>query len=317
MPQSSPPQGPTGLEPRLSTGSPQLDTILGGGLMPHRPYLICGPAGTGKTTLALEFLREGVRRGENCLLVTLEEPPNELLYNHRSMRPEIDPIFIFDAIPDVMRYERTPFKDIAAVRESIPIGRISLDIRKTPEMSSVEVTFSALEQTLKMEVARRNYSRIVVDSLTALQFFCMKGVDEVVGAQTFLRFLSDLRITTVLTVELPLEDIETPERLLARGEIHLFRWEHEGHSVRAVGVEKLRGSHHDTRLHPYRITPKGLDINLELTIARGTGEIISRPAPEDFIPAVVGTEDRLPEVAEPGTVATVPFGESVAALEAL
>ena len=62
-----------------------------------------------------------------------------------------------------------------------------MQIRKTPELTSVEVTFTALEQTLKMEMVRQNYSRLVIDSLTALQYFCMKGYDETLGAQTFLR----------------------------------------------------------------------------------------------------------------------------------
>ncbi|MGI0132757.1 MAG: RAD55 family ATPase [Thermoplasmata archaeon] len=272
-------QGGSGPEPRISIGVPALDTILAGGLMPHRPYLIVGPSGTGKTTLALQFLCEGVRRGERCLLVTLEEPPNEMRVNHRGLSPELDDVYVFDAIPDVMRYERAPFKDIAAVREAIPFGQIPLAIRKTPELSSVEVTFTALEQTLKMEMARRNYRRIVVDSLTALQYFCMKGVDETVGAQTFLRFLSDLKVTTLLTVESPLEDVESPERLLARGEIRLFRWELEGRTVRAIGVEKLRGSPHDIRLHPYRIHPGGLDVNLDVTISRDSRRIVEAPGP--------------------------------------
>lgn len=259
---------------RVPTGTPELDQILNGGLLARRPYLIVGPAGTGKTTLALQFLCEGIRRGENCLIVTLEEPPNEMRSNHPGLSPELERVFVFDAIPDVMRYERTPFKDIAAVRQSVPFGQVPLEIRRTPELSSVEVTFTALEQTLKMEAARRPYSRLVIDSLTALQYFCMKGVDETIGAQTFLRFLSDLRITTILTVESPLEDVETAERLLARGEVRLFRWELDGKTVRAIGVEKFRGSEHDIRLHPYRITPHGLAINLGVTISRDTRQIL-------------------------------------------
>ena len=282
-------RGATGPEPRVSTGIPALDTILAGGLMPRRPYLVVGASGTGKTTLALQFLCEGVRRGERVLVVTLEEPPNEIRYNHRALAPELDQVHVFDAIPDVMRYERAPFKDIAAVREAIPFAQIPMSIRKTPELSSVEVTFTALEQTLKMEVARRTYSRIVIDSLTALQYFCMKGVDETVGAQTFLRFLSDLKVTTLLTVEAPLEDIETPERLLARGEIRLFRWELEGRTVRAIGVEKLRGSTHDIRLHPYRISPRGLDINLDVTISRDSRRIIEAVPPSPLLAPQGGT----------------------------
>lgn len=251
--------------------------MLDGGLVPHRPYLIVGPSGTGKTKLVLQFLCEGVRRGERVLLVTVEEPPNEVRLNHRALAPDLDRVDVFDAIPDVMRYERVPFKDIASVRAITPFGQISPEIRRSPELASVEVTITALEQMLRSEVIRRRYSRIAIDSLTALQYFCMKGFDPIGGAQTFLRFLSDLRTTTVLTVEAPLEDLETTERALARGEIRLFRWELDGVTVRAIGVEKLRGSSHDVRLHPYRIGPHGIDVNLTVTISRDTRQIVELP----------------------------------------
>ena len=251
--------------------------MLDGGLVPHRPYLIVGPSGTGKTKLVLQFLCEGVRRGERVLLVTVEEPPNEVRLNHRALAPDLDRVDVFDAIPDVMRYERVPFKDIASVRAITPFGQISPEIRRSPELASVEVTITALEQMLRSEVIRRRYSRIAIDSLTALQYFCMKGFDPIGGAQTFLRFLSDLRTTTVLTVEAPLEDLETTERALARGEIRLFRWGLDGVTVRAIGVEKLRGSSHDVRLHPYRIGPHGIDVNLTVTISRDTRQIVELP----------------------------------------
>jgi len=267
------------VEGRVSTGNPGLDAMLEGGLVARRPYLIVGASGTGKTTLALQFLCEGVRRGERALLVTLEEPPNETRINHRALQPALDSVDVFDAIPDIMRYERAPFKDIAAVRSAVPFRSVSSEIRRTPELTSVEVTITALEQMLRTEVLRRNYTRVVIDSLTALQYFCMKGFDPVAGAQTFLRFLSDLQVTTLLTVESPLEDMDTPERMLARGEIRLFRWELEGMTVRAVGVEKFRGSSHDVRLHPYRIGPRGIDVNLDVTISRDTRQIIEAIVP--------------------------------------
>ncbi|HEV2519228.1 MAG TPA: ATPase domain-containing protein [Thermoplasmata archaeon] len=288
VPTEPEPESPVA-EARISTGNPHLDEILRGGLVAHRPYLIVGPCGTGKTKLALQFLCEGIRRGEKVLLVTLEDPPNEMRINHRGMQPELDRIFVFDAIPDVMRYERAPFKDIAAVRSSVLFSQVAPEIRKTAELVSVEVTFSALEQTLKMEMVRQGYSRLVVDSLTALQYFCMKGIDETQGAQSFLRFLSDLRVTALLTVEAPVEEVESAERLLARGEIRLFRWELEGRTVRAIGVEKFRGSAHDNRLHPYRISPTGLDIDLETTISRDTRRVVE--------PAVAATAP--PEPDEP------------------
>jgi circadian clock protein KaiC len=257
-----------GADPRISTGNSGLDSMLDGGVIARRPYLLVGPAGTGKTTLALQFLCEGARRGERCLLVTLEEPPNECRFNHRSFGPEFGRVEVFDAIPDVMHYERVPFKDISATRSAMPFGRVPWVIRRTPELMGVEVTITALEQMLRSEVARRGYTRVVIDSLTALQYFCMKGFDEVAGAQTFLRFLSELQVTTFLTVESPLDDADSIERTLARGEIRLFRWELNKSTVRAIGVEKFRGSSHDARLHPYRIGPAGLEIDIGLTISR-------------------------------------------------
>jgi circadian clock protein KaiC len=56
---------------RAATGIPGLDEILCGGLIPQRLYLVDGNPGAGKTTLALQFLLEGVRAGEKCLYVTL------------------------------------------------------------------------------------------------------------------------------------------------------------------------------------------------------------------------------------------------------
>ena len=59
--------------PRISTGNAGLDDILGGGIDPQRMYLFEGQPGSGKTTLALEFLLEGARAGEPTLYITLSE----------------------------------------------------------------------------------------------------------------------------------------------------------------------------------------------------------------------------------------------------
>ena len=61
-----------------ATGAAGLDDILGGGLTPNRLYLLEGMPGSGKTTLAFQFLMEGVRRGEPVLYVTLSETQEEI-----------------------------------------------------------------------------------------------------------------------------------------------------------------------------------------------------------------------------------------------
>ena len=63
---------------RLSTGVDGLDEILNGGLLENRLYLIEGDPGSGKTTIGLQFVSEGARRGEDVLYVSLSETAEEL-----------------------------------------------------------------------------------------------------------------------------------------------------------------------------------------------------------------------------------------------
>src|SRR5690349_8101297 len=63
---------------QLTTGITGFDTILAGGLPSRRMYLLQGDPGAGKTTLALQFLLEGVRAGERALYISLSETREEL-----------------------------------------------------------------------------------------------------------------------------------------------------------------------------------------------------------------------------------------------
>ena len=69
---------PAALPARLSTGVAGLDEVLGGGLPQGNMYLVEGEAGAGKTTLGLQFLLAGQRRGERTLWITLSETGEQL-----------------------------------------------------------------------------------------------------------------------------------------------------------------------------------------------------------------------------------------------
>jgi circadian clock protein KaiC len=84
---------------RLHTGVPGLDDILFGGFPQGHLYLIEGDPGTGKTTLALQFLLEGIRKGERTLYVTLSESRNELEQVARSHGWRTEHLDIFEMIP--------------------------------------------------------------------------------------------------------------------------------------------------------------------------------------------------------------------------
>src|SRR5690348_7300989 len=84
---------------RLSTGNPELDLVVSGGLMRDRLYLVEGTPGTGKTTLAIQFVRDGARRGEKSLYITLGETREELIATAISHGWSLDGVEIYELVP--------------------------------------------------------------------------------------------------------------------------------------------------------------------------------------------------------------------------
>src|SRR3954463_12886792 len=84
--------------PPVATGIAGLDAVLGGGFTPNRLYLIEGNPGSGKTTLALNILLDGVRRGEKGLYVTLSETKAELHAVARSHGWSLDGIGVLELV---------------------------------------------------------------------------------------------------------------------------------------------------------------------------------------------------------------------------
>jgi circadian clock protein KaiC len=83
---------------RISIGITDLDNILGGGLTRHRAYLLEGTPGSGKTTIALQFLLEGAQRRERGLYITLSETAAELREVARSHDWDLDAIELFELV---------------------------------------------------------------------------------------------------------------------------------------------------------------------------------------------------------------------------
>jgi len=102
---------------RVSTGIVGLDEILYGGFIPKRAYLLRGGPGSGKTTLGLHFLTEGVARGERSLFITLGEPEPELRANAQSLGFDLDQVHFLDLSPNAAFFTQMQTYDIFSPAE--------------------------------------------------------------------------------------------------------------------------------------------------------------------------------------------------------
>ncbi|HYY47643.1 MAG TPA: ATPase domain-containing protein [Thermoplasmata archaeon] len=254
---------------RVKTGIAGLDTMLMGGLLPARPYVVSGPTGAGKTVLAAHFLLEGLRQQEPCLLVTLDEPPIEVKANMATFGWNLDRLKILDATPDVRAHKRA--RSVIDVGTSLDVRDMEdvTDIRQSSQVRALEVTVHSVQKMIKQEFSmhlertKQRYKRIVIDSMTALKMFSMQGQDSRVLIQSFMRFLSELEATCLIVSErLDRKTLET-EFFLARGEIRLHKWIDGSAIRRAVSIEKFRGSSFDDKMRIVTIAAKGMTVSLE------------------------------------------------------
>jgi circadian clock protein KaiC len=248
------------LKEKVKTGVPGLDEMLEGGLIAGRSYIVSGTSGTGKTTLVMQFLLEGTRKGERVIYVALDEPPNEARSDMDALGWDIGKVQVFDATPDVMNYDKTPVRDVSTERKVVYFKDVSGVIRQTSEKNPADMTINTLQEVLKEEMRRRKYSRIVVDSLTSLKYFYIRTSEQSTTLMSFFRMLSDLGVTALLTVQLPEISKPNVESHVSRGEIRLHKWIDGRGMVRGVTIEKYRGSSHDSRLRLMKITDQGIVI---------------------------------------------------------
>ena len=247
---------------RVRTGIEGLDQMLNGGLIPHRPYIVSGPPGSGKSTLCVQFLLHGLKEGQQGLLVALEEPPNEVRYNVESFGWKAGDVEILDANSDIRRFEPNPTLEISSEIAPVAMKNIPAKIRRTPDGASREITVHSLQQALKNLFAKRRYDRVVIDSVTALRAFCMRNFEENVSTQSFMRFLSESEKTALLTVETPSNGTTSKlETFLARGEIRLYKFRHDNGIKRFISIEKFKGSSHMEAIVPMDLSENGIAVH--------------------------------------------------------
>jgi KaiC/GvpD/RAD55 family RecA-like ATPase len=249
------------MENRVPTGIPGLDRMLGGGLIAGRPYLVTGGTGSGKTLLGLTFLLEGVRRGEEVLLVAVDEPPNEIVENVRSLAWDLSAIKTLDANPGLRGIKRNmAVQEIRAMNDLKSMRDVSGDAKRSSDTEDIAI--QGIQLKLRQQMADVPFRRVLVDSITSIRRFAVKSsIDpqaERTEIQSLLRFLSEAGVTTLITATPSDPGVLTPEEVLTRGEILLTRKWVGDRSVRQIKIVRMRGCAHDPERRPFVITSQGI-----------------------------------------------------------
>ena len=219
---------------RIKTGIPGLDLLIGGGLIENRAIIIQGDAGTGKTTLGLQFLLNGVQKySEPGILVSMEYEVNDVVADVASFGWDVD---------ELMQQ--------GLLRIVTPPGGF-----ENPE----DLTVDEVINFIFTQVTAINAKRLVIDSLNSLEI-SLKSLDR----RELLRFITlirDLNCTTLLISEKTSGLQQGTHSYLAHGAIELYNLRQGSSRLRAIEIIKMRGTEHSNLIHSMQISKgKGIEV---------------------------------------------------------
>lgn len=195
-------------------------------------YLLSGDPGTGKTTVGLCFLQEGVRQNERVLCITLSEPVSNLLQNAASLGIDVAGVEFLDLTPTREFFVQVEAYDLFSPRE---------------------VELAPTTQKILESVASVKPRRVFVDSLSQFRYLAQNPFEYRKQVLSFVRFLTENGATVLATSEGSLEAPDADLQFLADGVIVLSRMHH----ARGIEVKKFRGSSFEPGVHAFELGPGG------------------------------------------------------------
>jgi circadian clock protein KaiC len=233
---------------RIQTGIEGLDDILGGGLPQGHLYLVEGDPGTGKTTLALQFLLEGIAQGESVIYVTLSESKKELEEVAHSHGWSTESLRI---------YEMAPTDDDLSPEAQYTVFHPS-------EVELADTITAILEQ-----VDATRPQRVVFDSLSELRMLARDPLKYRRQILALKRHFAGRNCTVLLLDDRTAEGSHDLQlQSIAHGVVMMQSLERDfGIKRRRVEIRKLRGSAFREGYHDFTIETGGLSIYPRLVAA--------------------------------------------------
>jgi circadian clock protein KaiC len=244
----------------LSIGIPELDKMMGGGILEGDSLLVAGPSGTGKSALATQFIAEGLRQGEPGIMAIFEERPSG--YIQRA-------------------------------------GNFGLHLKRAEENGTLEVLYLrpldlSVDETMCAildAITRVGAKRLVIDSLVGFEMALAPGfrADFRESLYRMIGALTGAGVTILSTVEV--EDTFTAFSFshyaisfLTDDIIRMRYVEIDGQLRKVMVVIKMRGGNHSKDIREYVITDKGV--------------VIIRPRQTDYVGLTSGIPQRTGQIEE-------------------
>lgn len=242
----------------LSSGVPELDELLHGGLERGTISMITGPTGVGKTTLGLQFMKEAAGRGERSVVYTFEEPLETLVRRCESLN-----------IP---------------VRAMIRQGTLSV-----VPIEPLHYTPDEFAGIVRREVEEQHARIVMIDSVSGYRL-SLRGEDAVTHLHALAKYLQNMGLAVLLINEVTsiageFQVSDIGASYLADNIVFLRYLELSGEIRKVIGVLKKRLSSFERTLREIEMTRYGIKVGKPLTNLQGilTGRItpLDKPIKED------------------------------------
>ncbi len=227
-------------ESQARTGIDGLDNVLGGGLERDRVFLLEGSPGTGKTTVATQFLIAGAAAGERCLYITLSETEDELRAGAASHGWDLGGIDVFELVPPESLLDEDQQQSLL-YSSDLELGETTKRIFETFE--------------------RVKPRRIVLDSLSEIRLLAQSSLRYRRQILSLKHYFAQQGATVLLLDDLTTDINDKTVHSIAHGVVRLEEMAPEyGGERRRLRVIKYRGRRYRGGFHDFTIAPEGVRV---------------------------------------------------------